>query len=59
MTPLHLACELGHLDIVKFLIQNGASTTVVDEYKYTPVDYAIINRYRSIELLIDELAGDS
>jgi hypothetical protein len=28
LTPLHIACEYGHRDVVKYLIDNGASTTL-------------------------------
>lgn len=40
-TPLHLACCSGHLDVVKFLIQQGHATDPRDRWGSTPLDDAI------------------
>lgn len=29
-TPLHLACQEGHLEVVRHLLSNGADLTAVD-----------------------------
>jgi ankyrin repeat protein len=39
-TPLHLAAEQGHKDIVKLLIDKGANINVKDVYGRTPLDSA-------------------
>ena len=39
-TPLHLACCEGHLDAVRYLLENGASVHVTDRYHQTPLDNA-------------------
>ena len=36
-SPLHLACSEGHLDVVKLLIENGATITQ-DRWGNTPID---------------------
>jgi ankyrin repeat protein len=37
-TPLHLACSAGHLDIVKYLIENGADINCKDRWGATPLN---------------------
>jgi ankyrin repeat protein len=40
-TPLHYAVFSGSIQIVKYLINNGADYNLVDEKNLSPVDYAI------------------
>lgn len=37
MTPLHKACMFDHVDVVDYLIQNGASLDTLDKEKRTPL----------------------
>jgi glutaminase len=39
-TPLHLASAAGHIDIVKYLIQNGANVSPRDRWGATPLNDA-------------------
>jgi ankyrin repeat protein len=39
-TPLHTAVICGHAEVVKILIDNGASALATDTYKKTPLQYA-------------------
>lgn len=38
-TPLHLACMIGHLGIIKLLLKTGASYDVPDDRSQIPRDY--------------------
>ena len=40
-TPLHLACCEGHVDAVRYLLENGASVHVTDRFNQTPLDNAV------------------
>ncbi len=42
-TPLHIAIESGHNNIVKFLIDNGADTTASDVKGQTSIHFAAIH----------------
>ena len=35
--PLHVACRIGHIEVVKFLIQNGSDINGEDDEKETPI----------------------
>jgi glutaminase len=39
-TPLHLASAAGHMDIVKYLIENGAEANPRDRWGATPLNDA-------------------
>ena len=47
-TPLHIACENGHLPIVQYLIEKGAKIDVFDGFQQTPLHYASENNHNSI-----------
>lgn len=38
-SPLHFACMFGHVDIIKILIDHGASYFVLDELNRRPIQY--------------------
>ena len=42
-TGLHIACEYGYLDAVKFLVEKGADGLALDEDAKRPIHYAISN----------------
>ena len=53
-TPLHLAVELGYLNIVKLLVQNGANIGAKKYLSETPLQTAVINdRYEISEYLLE------
>ena len=39
-TPLHIACQNGHLQIVQYLIEKGDNIEAKDKDKYTPLQCA-------------------
>ncbi len=55
-TPLHLAAEQGHMQIVEYLVENGANVNATTPAKYgevTPLRYAIANEdYQMVRYLI-------
>lgn len=48
LTPLHIACKLGHGAIVHFLLSHGAKVDLVDEFHRTPLMVAARNSYFDI-----------
>ena len=51
-TPLHLASENGHIEVVQYLLARGVNTTTRDSCGRTPLDYAQRNGHIGIfELL--------
>ncbi|VVC27339.1 Ankyrin repeat-containing domain,Ankyrin repeat [Cinara cedri] len=54
-TMLHKACDFGHLDIVEYLIQNGADINKKDNFGITPLLCALWENHLSVaKYLIDK-----
>jgi ankyrin repeat protein len=52
-TPLHVAANNGHKDVVQLLLVNGAEVNARDNKKMTPLHIAVINGHKEvIELLL-------
>lgn len=57
-TPLYLACEGGHKDIVQLLIDNGVNVNLENLYNASPLNIACENgREDVVQLLIDHGAN--
>ena len=57
-TPFHFACRRGNEDVIKYLIDKGASTSVVDRDGCTPLHYLCENEnIEMIKLLLPLCKG--
>jgi ankyrin repeat protein len=51
--PLHLACDIGNIEIVQLLLEKGANVDVLDDNFMTPLHYAANrNHFKIIKKLI-------
>ena len=48
MTPLHMACCRGHLDVVQELVARGANVEATDEFGRTPLHLACGNGHLDV-----------
>ncbi|CAF1104808.1 unnamed protein product [Adineta steineri] len=48
LTPLHIACEYGHLDVVKYLVQKGASPTLRNAQLFNCLEISIQKQHEEI-----------
>jgi lysophospholipase len=51
-TALHLACALGHIRIVRYLLLNGASVHIKDHFDRTPLIDAVENDRKEVVTLL-------
>jgi hypothetical protein len=51
-TPLHMACQKGHFDIIEFLLDNGADVNKQEHQRMTPLHWAIYKNHSSACKLI-------
>ena len=55
ISPLHIACEKGKIEVVEILLQsNTKATSYVDIYDYRPRDCATRFGFTSILVLLDK-----
>ena len=59
MTPLHLSCQFGNINLSEFLLKQGADKTIEDNNWKEPISYAIEGGYKKIVdlLCFDKLIG--
>jgi len=58
LTPLHYACDRGHVDVVKLLLARGANITALDEGRQTPLHYAVSNDFLEVVRLLAAEGAD-
>lgn len=58
MTPLMLAAEQGNLDIVRLLVQNGATVELADKLKRTALTHAVLNGNTNVASYLLYLGAD-
>jgi len=52
-TALSYACDKGHVEVVRFLIENGADLDHKDDfYGFTPIDWALFNEHVAVVKLL-------
>ena len=51
-TALHHAASQGHLDVVRVLLDRGATPTVLNDWGQTPLDVAKLSERVSIAALL-------
>lgn len=57
-TPLHVASHFGHVNMVRFLLQNGADVNAVNSHGYTPLHQAAQQGHQMvINLLLEGQAS--
>lgn len=55
VTPLHRACLLGYIEIAEFLVDHGASLTVVDDLGNTPLILSCLRReYAIVDMFLEK-----
>jgi ankyrin repeat protein len=53
-TPLHRSCKIGNLNIVKILINNGASLNLTNRYGWYPIHIASYFGYIKVVMYLIE-----
>jgi ankyrin repeat protein len=53
-TPLYIACQKGHKDVVEYLLRRGANPHAKFKNKFTPLSIAVQHRHYAIAALLRE-----
>ena len=54
LTPLHYACRIGNLDIVKLIVTSGGNINSIDSLQMTPKDYALNGNHDDVVTWLNE-----
>ena len=55
--PIHIACSIGDLSIVKYLVEMKADVNIVDSFMYTPLDDACESGNEDVIRFVRESGG--
>ena len=58
-TPLHRSCKIGNIDIVKLLLNNGASLNLTNRYGWYPIHIASYFGYTNIVIYLIQQSSSS
>ncbi|KOB87867.1 hypothetical protein PFDG_04255 [Plasmodium falciparum Dd2] len=58
LTPLHYACDRGYIDIVKYLVNQGAHINVEDSYGDTPLHMAAYSEKLNVVDFLQSVGAD-
>ncbi|ETW27068.1 hypothetical protein PFFCH_05509, partial [Plasmodium falciparum FCH/4] len=58
LTPLHYACDRGYIDIVKYLVNQGANINVEDSYGDTPLHMAAYSEKLNVVDFLKSVGAD-
>ncbi|KAI0788651.1 acyl CoA binding protein-domain-containing protein [Abortiporus biennis] len=53
-TPLHLACDRGHIEIVKLLLRKGVDRSITDPDDFTAIELARVAEHEEIVSLLED-----
>jgi len=58
-TPLYIACEKGHITVVKYLVERGADISRVNNKGETPLFVADKNGHKDIKNYLIEIGANN
>ena len=57
-TPLHIACDKGHMEVAMALVDRGADVDARDDNQRTPLDHLSMENRNRLESMINRNVGN-